>query len=210
MIAYLVRLFSRRFVAEGAPGCSEGEEKAGSSGRAGENWGSKQQKKYERSQYVIENKGRHLQNELKRTQIEPQLSAEMRALRVKFEFSSTSQVLAEASNGKGGRTNRPVGGIRRTAREYENRGNEAKKYLKTKDITFLKCCKFRVFCAQMNSNLTSKDANGATFCENEVRTCDSQRDGMTVTNSRLDKLGISIGADLICGRAAASYGRIVD
>jgi hypothetical protein len=44
MIAYLGRLFSRRFVAEGAPGWSEGEKKAGSSGRAGENWGSKQQK----------------------------------------------------------------------------------------------------------------------------------------------------------------------
>ncbi len=69
---------------------------------------------------------------LKRTQNEPHLSAEMRTSRVEFEFSSTSQVLAEASNRK------QVGGIRRTAREYENRGNEAKKFLKTKDITFLK------------------------------------------------------------------------
>jgi len=78
-----------------------------------------------------------VQNELKRTQNKPQLSAEMRALRVEFDFSSTSQVLAEASNGKevGGR-NRPVGGIQRSAREYENRGNEAKKCLKTNDITF--------------------------------------------------------------------------
>ena len=62
----------------------------------------------------------------------------------------------------------------------------------------------------MNNDLTSKDANGATFCENEVGTCASQRGGMTVTNRRLDKLGICIGADRICGRAAASYGRIVD
>ena len=87
-----------------------------------------------------------MQNELKRTQNEPQLSAEMRALRVEFEFSSTSQVLAEASNGKDGRgRNRPVGGIQRTAREYENRGNEAKKCLKTKDITFLKVANFACF-----------------------------------------------------------------
>ncbi len=72
-----------------------------------------------------------MQNELKRTQIEPQLSVEARALRVQFEFSSTSPVLTEASNGK------EVGGTRKIVREYENRGNEAKKYLKTKDITFL-------------------------------------------------------------------------
>jgi hypothetical protein len=71
-------------------------------------------------------------------------------------------------------------------------------------------CKFRVFCAQINSNLTSKGANGATFCEREVRTGDIQRDGMTVTRSRLGKLGISVGADLIRGRVAATYGQIVD
>ena len=140
---------SRRFVAKGALGCSEGKGKAGSSRRAGESCGSKQQKKYERSQYVIENTGRHLQNELKRTQIEPQLSAEMRALRVEFEFSSTSQVLAEASNGKGGcGRNRPVGGIQRTAREYENRGNEAQEVLENQ-VTSLFCMLqiSRVLCA---------------------------------------------------------------
>jgi hypothetical protein len=160
-------------------------------------------KKYERSQYVIENTGRHVRNELKRTQNELQLSAEMRALRVEFEFSSTSQVLAEASNGKDGRgRNRPVGGIQRTARKYENRGNEAKKCLKTNDITFLKVANY---CAQISSNFTPKGANDATFCENEVRTCDSQRDDMTVTISRLDKLGTSIGAGPISGRVAAPY-----
>ena len=148
-----------------------------------------------------------MRNELKRTQNEPQLSAEMRALRVEFEFSNTSSVLAEASNGKedGGR-NRPVRGIQRTAREYENRGNEAKEYLKTKDLTFVKVANF---CAQIDSNLISKGANDAALCENEVRTCDSQRADMTVTSSRLDKLGTSIGTDLFSGRAAASYRRIV-
>jgi len=70
-------------------------------------------------------------------------------------------------------------------------------------------CTFRVFCAQINSNFTPKGANDATFCENEVKTCDSQRGGMTVTNSRLDKLETSIAADLISGRVAASYRRIV-
>jgi hypothetical protein len=89
-----------------------------------------------------------VQNELKRTQIEPQLSAEMRALRVNFEFSSTSQVLAEALNGKGGYgRHRPVGDIQRTARKYENRGNKAKKCLKTKRITFCSLQFSRVLCA---------------------------------------------------------------
>ena len=46
--------------------------------------GFERTKKYERSQYVIENTGRHVQNELKRTQNEPQLSAKMRALGAEF------------------------------------------------------------------------------------------------------------------------------
>ena len=93
-----------------------------------------------------------MQNELKRTQNEPQLSAQMRALRAEFEFSSTSQVLAEAWNGKevGGR-NRPVRGIQRTAREYENRGNEAKKCLKTKDITLLRVADFACFVRKLTA-----------------------------------------------------------
>ena len=88
----------------------------------------------------------------KRTQNEPQLSAKMRALRVRFEFSSTAQALAEAANGKDGRgRNRPAGGTQRTAREYENRGNEAKEYLKTKDITFLKVADFARFVRKLRA-----------------------------------------------------------
>ena len=103
-------------------------------------------KKYDRSQYVLENTGRHVANEAKTNQNEPQLSAEMRALGAEFEFSSTSQVLATASSGEDGRgPSRPVEEIRRTAREYENRGNEAKEYLKTKDITFLDGADFACF-----------------------------------------------------------------
>ncbi len=66
-----------------------------------------------------------------------------------------------------------------------------------------------MFCAQISSNLTPREANHATFWENEVRTCDSQRDGMTVTRSRLVRLGTFIGADLNSARVAAPYRRIV-
>jgi hypothetical protein len=161
---------SRRFVAQGALGCSDGKEKTGSSRRATESCGSKQQKKYERSQYVIEKTGKNVQNELKRTQIEPQLSAEMRALRAEFEFSNTSSVLAEASNGKelGGR-NRPVGGIQRTAREYENRGNEAKKCLKTKHITFLKVANIASFVRKLTAISPQREQMTPYFAKTKSR-----------------------------------------
>ena len=105
--------------------------------------------------------------------------------------------------------NRPVGGIQRTAREYENRGNKAKEYLKTKDITFLKVANIACFVRKLTAISPQREANHATFWENEVRTCDSQRDGMTVTSSRLDKLRTSIGADLNSARVAAPYRGIV-
>jgi hypothetical protein len=88
----------------------------------------------------------------KRTQNEPQLSAETRALRAEFELSSASQVLAGASTGEDDRgRNRLVGGIQRTTRKYENRGNEAKKCLKTKDITFLKVANLACFVRKLTA-----------------------------------------------------------
>ena len=87
-----------------------------------------------------------MQNELKRTQNEPQLNAEMGASCVEFELSETSHVLTKAANGKRERgRNRPGGGIERNARKYENRGNEAKEYLKTKDITFSNAANYARF-----------------------------------------------------------------
>ena len=49
-------------------------------------------KKYKRSQYVIENKEMHVGNELKRTQNEPQLSAQMRELEPEFETFDIAHV----------------------------------------------------------------------------------------------------------------------
>jgi hypothetical protein len=78
-----------------------------------------------------------VQNELKLTQNEPQLNAEMGALCLECELHATSHDLAGATNRKFDRVRSlPGEGIQRTARKYENRGNEAKEYLKTKDITF--------------------------------------------------------------------------
>ena len=86
------------------------------------------------------------ETKLKRTQNELQLSAEMCVSRPEIEFSKTSHDLARPLNGKGDRDeNLPGGGIQKTARKYENRGNKAKEYLKTKDITFSKAANYARF-----------------------------------------------------------------
>jgi hypothetical protein len=85
-----------------------------------------------------------VQNELKRTQNQPQLSPDMRALRVGFESFQHFTGLGSTGKDSTGR-NRPVGGIQGTGREYENRGNEAKKYLKKKDFTFLSAVNYARF-----------------------------------------------------------------
>jgi len=61
-----------------------------------------------------------------------------------------------------------------------------------------------MFCAQIDCNLTPKGARIATFCENEGRTRDSQRDAAALTNYRLDKLGTCVGAELTPSRVAAT------
>ncbi len=148
-----------------------------------------------------------MQNEPKRTQIEPQLSAEMRALGAEFEFFSTSQVLAGASSGKDGRAwpKSPGRGNPEDRERIRKSWEQSQGVLENKGHHFFEGREFGVFCAQINSNFTPKGANDATFCENEARTCDPQCDGMTVTISRLDKLGTSTGADPISGRVAAPY-----
>jgi len=88
----------------------KGRKKRGRPGESGKAGLANNKKNTTEANMLLETKEGVCKKKLKRTQNEPQLSAEMRASRVEFEFSSTSQVLAEASNGKedGGR-NRPVG-----------------------------------------------------------------------------------------------------
>jgi hypothetical protein len=117
---------------------AEREENRNSPGTARKTGVRKKQKKYERSQYVIENKDRHVGNELKRTQNEPQLSAQMREMEPKFEL------IDGAHSRAGGWIAGDVAGTgiallaetRGTAREYKNSGNKARMLMKKKDITF--------------------------------------------------------------------------
>jgi len=78
------------------------------------------------------------ETKLGQPQNEPQLSVEMRALKAVYELCNNLHVLAWASIGECGRFEiAPKTEIQRAVGNYENRGNEAKEYLKTKDITFL-------------------------------------------------------------------------
>jgi len=81
-----------------------------------------------------------LKTNSKRTQNEPQLSAQIREIEPKFELFDNARV--GAGNwivvDVAGTEIPRMGETRGTAREYKNRGNKAKKLLKTKDITFLK------------------------------------------------------------------------
>jgi len=151
-----------------------------------------------------------VQNELKRTQNEPQLSAEMRASCVEFEVFQRFTGFGGCLEPEGRPwTKSPGRGNPEDRERVRKSWEQSQGVLENKGHHFLESCKYRVFCAQINSNLTPKEANHATFLENEVRTCDSPREGMTVAGGRLDKLGTFIGADLNSGRVAGSYRRIV-
>ena len=61
-------------------------------------------KKYDRSQYVIENTERHVRNELKRTRNEPQLNAQMREIDATLALFDIAHVGAgDRSTGGSGR-----------------------------------------------------------------------------------------------------------
>ena len=76
----------------------------------------------------------------------------MHALNPTFELLDTAHVLAVAWNGEVRQGSRlPEGGKSGGARKYKNSGNEAKKYLKINDITFLKAANEACFAHQLTA-----------------------------------------------------------
>jgi hypothetical protein len=70
----------------------------------------------------------------------------MRTGNAQFELFDAAHVPVGSGTEEGGRVgNCQLGGMARRARKYKNSGNEAKKYLKTKDITFLQCANYARF-----------------------------------------------------------------
>jgi hypothetical protein len=95
----------------------------------------------------------------------------MRALKAEFELCNNLQVLTRASVGECDRFEiAREREIRRTARKYENRGNELNKCLKTNDITFFNAANAARFARNLSAIEPQKDQR---FCENEVRACDT-------------------------------------
>jgi hypothetical protein len=64
--------------------------------------------------------------------------------------------------------------IRRRARKCKNSGNEAKKYLKTKDITFLVAAN----CAPFARKSAPERSKIGAFCANEAKASEQKRVGL--------------------------------
>ena len=90
----------------------------------------------------------------------------MRRFCTKFEIFDTSRILAKLPNQKDepGR-NQPGGGMQRTAREYESRGNEPKKYLKTKEVTFSNAANHVHFACEFVAISLQKEQSTAHFAK---------------------------------------------
>ncbi len=145
---------------------------------------------------------------LKQPQSEPQLSVEMPTLEAEFGLCNKLRPLARASVGECGRFDiAREREIQRIGRNYENRGNEAKECLKTKDITFFNAANFAPFARNLTAIRPQKDQTTPDFAKTS-RSLRLQRDALILTRSRLDNLGTRVGADLIHCQVAGPYPRI--
>jgi hypothetical protein len=111
----------------------------------------------------------------------------MRALNAEFELFGTAHVPAgEWVAGDVAETEiARLGETRRTAREYKNSGNEAKEYLKTKDITFLKAVNDARFAHKLTAIWRKKEHKTPRCAKNEVRLSGPKVSVAEGTNSRL-------------------------
>ena len=90
----------------------------------------------------------------------------MRALKTEFELSNNLHVLAWASIGEGDRFEIARDSeIQRTARKHENRGNEAKKCLKTNDITFFNAANSAPLARHLSAIEPQKDQTTPDFAK---------------------------------------------
>ncbi len=74
----------------------------------------------------------------------------------------------------------------------------------------MKVANFACFVRNLAAISFQREQMTPHFAKTKSGLADSQRDGMAVTSSRLDKLGISIGAGLICRRIVVTGFRMID
>jgi hypothetical protein len=131
----------------------------------------------------------------------------MRAINAQFELFDAAHVPVGSRPGERGRVGSClVGGITRRARKYKNSGNEAKNYLKTKDITFLQCANYVRFARKLRPIRPLKKQEPPQFARRAVTRCREarlERDTLsasgggsrTVPTHNVDPWG---GADVPC------------
>ncbi len=122
----------------------------------------------------------------KRTQNELKLSAQMREIDSRPEFSDIPLVGGGGwivRNAAGAEIVR-LGETRRTARKHQNSGNKAKKYLKTKDITFLSAPNDARFGCK-STQIPPWRSESRAFCAKTSRRFRVGRQGQEVGYARL-------------------------
>jgi len=116
----------------------------------------------------------------------------MRTLNVDFDLPNATRALAAAKhegNSPGFEIVR-LGEIQRSARKHKNGGNEARKLLKTKDVTILDGANCACFALRFEPIWTLEAAKPAHFAQNEAKAHESKGGGRKRTSWRLDRLGI--------------------
>jgi len=81
---------------------------------------------------------------------------------------------------------RPRGAESRVMQTMKNSGNEAKKWLKTKDITFLNAANFALFACKSTPIKASKERKRHILSK-RTATCESQGEAGTVASNRLHR-----------------------
>jgi hypothetical protein len=87
---------------------------------------------------------------------------------------------------------RPEGAESRVMQIMKNSGNEAKKWLKTKDITFLNDANFALFACRSTQIKASKEQKRHILSK-QTETCKSQGETGTVASARLRRTAVTPG-----------------
>ena len=117
----------------------------------------------------------------------------MRALNAEFELFDAPHVPAEKLE-RGNAARFDIVRLRavwRSGRKHENRGNEAKEYLKTKDITFLSSANDACLACRFARILGLKGAKAAHLAQSSW----GKSVGRNRTKCRLDSLAICMDTD---------------
>src|SRR5271157_3779898 len=101
----------------------------------------------------------------------------------------------------------------RALQKMKNSGNEAKKWLKTKENDFLEVRKLRAFCVPIDASCTPKGGKTRHLTHNEAKTSLPPNEARRATSCRLHKGHFSpakagAGADVVFERLRCAEGAV--